>query len=479
MGADVQTGALDTVLHKWAYIRGPQLTYPESYLTIFKSVAERLPDINARAKYDEDTPLHKIVAGLHQEEEVEGACDILFALDQPPDINAVNRKGWTAMYYSLLTERDPFRQAIYLLNKGANLTTYANDGKNIFFPITYNVVFSDQQSHDLILELLTHLVRTEAGLKDKKEAYEKYFRPAPANILALSEAAKAGRVQTMNLLLDLGFEKDINKLVETDPPFTVLDHALLSAASRRYDHMEALASYTSGAARKRARAAGNVYGRSNESPSRAAEAYAGSYKVLHLLRSRGAKRACELESLASSKRLDLRHMYPKYWLHPDVCDVMHLYWLGFPPETQPNRNDWDILYELSRYPENWRDQLVDILRELYEDGVWRPDLKLLERAVKGSSSAKATTLEVPDNEFLQKIVTLLTTLGKTDPSTAASDAKDQGSVWIEARETTSSGPNGLHRTIPGYNLEVELLGTKGLGKTRRVKAEAMFWGAHI
>lgn len=444
------------------------MTYPESYLTIFKSVAERLKDINARGKYDEETALHRIVAGVHHEEEVEGACDILFARNPPPDINAVNRKGWTALYYALLTERDPFRQAMYFIKKGASLTTVTNDGRNIFFPITYNVVFSDKQSHDLIIELLTHLVKTETGLKDIKEAYQKHFLPAPDNILSLAEAAKAGRVQTLTLLLDLGAEQDINKLVDKRPPATVLDEAISSAGSRRYDHMESLASYPSAAARKRARAAGNVFGdRSKESPSRAAEAYAGITKALHLLRSRGAKCACELGSLVSSIPLGIRDT--AFWLHPDLCDVMHTYWLGFTPETQPNRNDWDILYELSRRPDMWREELVDILRDLYEGDVWRPDLKMLERAGKVSSQARPATVEIPEGEFLQKILAMLATLGKADPSTSTSDAKVQKSVWIEARETTSSGPNGLHRTTPGYIFEVELLDGKSKGRTRRVK----------
>lgn len=430
-----------------------------------------MKNINARGKYDEETPLHRVVAALHHEEEVEGACDILFAHDPPPDINAINRKGWTPIYYALLTERDPFRQAIYFLKKNASLTTVTNDGKNIFFPVTYNVVFTDKQSHDLILELLNHIVRTESGLKDVKDAYQKHFLKAPANLLSLSEAAKAGRELTLTLLLDLGLEQDINKLVETDPPCTVLDQALLSAASRRYDHMESLASYTSAAARKRARAAGNVYGnRSNESQSRAAEAYTGMVKVLRILRFRGAKRAFELGSLSNEKPLSLRDMYPKYWLHPDLCDVINLYWLGFTPETQPNRHDWDILYELSRCTGTWREQLVDILREWYEDDVWRPDLKMLERAGKAQQQEKTNTMGVPDNDFFQKILVMLTTLDKAGLNVSATDAKDKVPVWIEARETTCSGANSLHRTTPGYILEVELMGGKGTGNTRRVKA---------
>ncbi|TPX22622.1 hypothetical protein DIZ76_014499 [Coccidioides immitis] len=475
VGADADAGRSGTV-HKWASIRGAELTYPESYLDIFRSVTQRSKDIDARGEFDENTPLHDVVAAMHEEDEVEGACDIMFARDSPPDINAVNRKKWTALYYALFTERDPARRARYLIKKGADLTIRTYDGKNILFPITYNVVFSDQQSHDLIIELLSHLVQAEAGLTDTSQAYQKYFLPAPGNILTLAEAARAGRVQTVKLLLDLGLERDINKFVDTDPPFTVLDEAVLRASSRRQEHLESLASFTSAAARQRALAAGIVYGKTSESPTRAEEAYSGCPKVLSLLRSRGAKRGSELGPLGSSEPPSITDMFPKYFLHPDIWDVMDLYWLGFTPESQPHRHDWDILYELSRYPEDWRDQVVEILREMYKDALWRPDLKMMQRAAKAQLQAvgkatqeKPAVPEVPDSELLRKILSMLAVAGKPDSSTTTPNEKDQKAVWVNARETTKSGPNGLHPTIPGHIFQVELLGNRSLGDTRRVK----------
>ncbi|KAK2785625.1 hypothetical protein FQN52_007164 [Onygenales sp. PD_12] len=480
MGADVEAGRGDTVLHRWAYIRGPKLAYPDAYHSVFKSICERTKNIDAKAIDQDNTPLHVIALGQHHEDEVEKAFDMIFGHSPKPNINAQNMRGWTALYAALLTDHDPARRAKYLVRKGASVVIHANDGKSVFFPITYNINLSDQQSHDLIVDLLSHLVQSEAGLVDIKQAYQKHFLSAPEAILTLSQAAIAGRVKTAELLLDLGLERGINKLVENDPPYTTLDIAIIRAEARRQAHIDSLASYTSNAARQRALATGDVYGKgyeasNREAPSRAAEAYSGAPKVLRLMRSRGAKRAWELEPVVSNANPpNIKDIYPKLDHQPDLWDVMDLYWLGFTIETQPNRQDWDILYELSRQPENWRSQLVGMLRELYEGGAWRPDIKMLDDAVKSQDSkdtGKDNVPQVPDKEFLREIMTMLAGIGKPESKkrTGKKAADGQKVVWIEARETTRYGANGLHRTAPGHVLQVELLGTKALGERRRIK----------
>ncbi|PGH20329.1 serine/threonine protein kinase [Polytolypa hystricis UAMH7299] len=468
VGADVEVGSGDSVLHRWAYIRTSRLSYPESFLAVFKSVSKRMKDISAQARFDENTPLHVIALSKHPEDEVEGACDIMFAHSPPPAIDARNRQGWTALFGALYTESDPARRAMYMIRKGANIVTHANDGKDIFFPITYNIIFSDQQSHDLIVKLLSHLVQTEPGLTDIKQAYHKYFLPAPGAIQTLAEAANAGRVQTVKLLLDLGLERDINNFVDTRPLYTVLDGALHKIEARRENHLISLAPYTSGAARKRALAAGNVHGKTAEAPDRAAEAYFGAPEVLRMLRSRGAKRVYELRDLPPNPDfLELNQ--------PDVWDATELYWLGYTAETQLNKEQWDTLYQLSRQPKNWREEAVRRLRELYEDDIWRPDLSLLKRAVKAqtlehageSAQAKqgSKVVEFTDRELHSQILMMLAKVGQREPN------NDEKVVWIEVRETTRYGPNGLHRTTPGYKLEVELLDARALGKTRKTRVE--------
>ncbi|KAK2871723.1 hypothetical protein FQN49_002894 [Arthroderma sp. PD_2] len=457
VGANVETGNGDTVLHRWAQIQGSKLSYADSFLAVFESVCKRTKDISAPARLDENTPLHTITLGKRPEDELEAASDILFAHSPPPVIDARNRRGWTTLFGALYTESNPERRAVYMIGKGANIVTHANDEKDIFFPIAYNVVFSDQESHDLIVKLLSHLIQIEPDLTNVKQAYQKYFLPSSGALQTLAAAAEAGRVNTVKLLLDLGLERCINNPVNTRPVYTVLDSALHKIEVRRESHLTSLASYTSNVARKRALADGNIHGKTAESPKRAAEAYAGAPEVLHMLRSRGGKRACELEDLPPNTELMELNQ-------PDIWDVTDLYFLGFTAETQPDKERWAILYELSRQPENWWENAIHQLRQMYEFDMWRPDMKMLEGAVKAQAkNAGAETkpgseiVEFTEHEFYRQILVMLSEVGQVERNKAEKANDDGKTVWLEVRETTRYGSNGLYRTTPGYKLEVELL----------------------
>ncbi|KAF3484462.1 serine/threonine protein kinase [Arthroderma uncinatum] len=474
-GANVETGNGDSVLHRWARIQGSKLSYPHSFLAVFESVCQRTKDIDAPARLDENTALHTLILGKRPEDELEGASDIIFAHSPPPVIDARNRRGWTALFGALYTESNPERRALYMIEKGANIVIHADDEKDIFFPIAYNIVFSDQECHDLIVKLLSHLIQKEPDMTDIKQAYQKYFLIASGAIQTLAAAAEAGRVKTVKLLLDLGLERNINNFVNTRPLYTVLDSALHKIEARRESHLVSLASYTSIVARKRALADGNVHGKTAESAQRAAEAYSGAPGVLHMLRSRGGKRACELGALPpNTKLLELNQ--------PDGWDITDLYFLGFTAETQPDKDRWAILYELSRQTENWRENLIHQFRQMYEFDIWRPDLRMLEAAVKAQDEKNARetpetkpgseVVEFIDREFYRQILVMLTDIGQVEHENIAEKTNgDERAVWVEVRETTRYGSNGLYRTTPGYKLEVELLGIRALGKTRKTKVE--------
>ncbi|RDH32310.1 ankyrin repeat-containing domain protein [Aspergillus welwitschiae] len=480
-GADVDSPrgtSKDTVLHQWARITGPRLAYTDSYLYVLQEIVSGMACLDIRNDYVEETPLHLLVTIYHSEEEFRSACDIFFAHDPPPDVNLGDRQGLTPLLIAADTNQvtqDPEQRAIYLISKGADLEARTRENKDVFCLLANNKTLSDQQSHDIICRLLTHMATLEGC--SIAQVYRKHYLPQRGALLTLSTAAMAGRVKTTALLLDVGLDEVINNVVNPKGPATVLDNTISSAEQSRHMHLDLLAAYSPGAPRARALASQTVYDPRQGPPVRAAEAYWGLPDVLQLLRGRGAKRACELVPSSHPSHVTLDH--------PDVWDITHMYWVGFTPETQINRERWEVVYQLSRFPSiGWRETIIDSLRDMYESDTWWPDLAMLEASINVinkheknfasdlvptlSTAPSDTHTEVIDVELLRQMLRMLVTVrhGEDDVQKTddIGDASTAMSRWIKIREGQKydrSPTSSEALMIPEVKLVWE--GTEGTG----------------
>jgi ankyrin repeat protein len=373
---------MPTVLHSWASIVGPRLDYPCSYMYTLRRVVDSMPDIDVRNRFESDTPLHSLATTYHPEDEFEEACEVLLSNTPAADLNAKTRRGATPLSIALETKDDPARRGTFLLKKGADMHVTNDQGKDIFFSIANNAVLHDQDTNDLIQRFLQHL---DPNAKITK-TYQQHFLPNPGSVHALFASADRGKPLTTSLLLTLGLKSRINDLNNIkSPPLTALDHALHSGELSRRAHMEKISTHKAGPAQRQAIQANLVFDDEQGPPSRAAEAYNGFPEVIRRLRGEGAKRACELDPVPDERLLDRVYIQQsRFW------DWTSIYNFGFTPATQPDREHWDVLYELARYPAGWREKQVEELFERYTDGIWRPDVRFLE--------------EEADRSFVEEVV---------------------------------------------------------------------------
>lgn len=414
---------------------------------MLQKIVSKMTSLDIRNDFVEETPLHLLVTIYHSEEEFRSACDIFFAHDPPPDVNLGDRQGLTPLLIAADTNQvmqDPEQRLFYLIANGADLGVRTREDKDVFCLLANNKTLSDQQSHDIIHRLLSHLADLEGC--SIPQAYKKHYLPHKGAILTLNTAAMAGRVKTTSHLLDVGLDEAINNPINLRDPTTVLDSAISSAARSRHMHLDLLAAYSPGAPRARALAAQTVYDPRQGPPTRAAEAYTGLPEVLQLLRARGAKRAIELMPSTHSE------VSPD---HPDVWDITQMYWIGFTPETQPNRERWEAVYQLSRLPSvGWRETVVDGLREMYQFDLWWPDLAMLEATINlvnkqdkalasdtvpmSPTVSSDTSTEVVDVELLRHMLRMLiTTRPNADDVQTTDEISDDSTPmtkWIRIRE---------------------------------------------
>jgi ankyrin repeat protein len=336
-GADLKESILsagDTILHSWVSIVGPRLDYPEAYLPTLKKIVGAMPNIDIRNRFQEDTPLHFLATTYHPEDEFEKACDILLNHSTPADINARSRMGGTPLSIALETNLDPIRRGRFLSDKGANPLILQARERDIFYSIANNVVLADQASCDFIK---TFLLRLDS---DIKQAYKMHYLSNSKSHETLIAAASRGKPLTVQLLLSIGLVSRINKPdTSKSPPWTALDQALHSAELSRRLHIQHLASYKAGATRANAVEANLVYDSNQGPPARAAEAYRCFPEVIRILRDAGAKRTCEVERLSNGNYI----RQPREWDEEEIAQY------GFTPETQPNREVWQGLYDLAKY----------------------------------------------------------------------------------------------------------------------------------
>ncbi|KAH3550035.1 hypothetical protein KXV22_001649 [Aspergillus fumigatus] len=367
-GADLGESVLsagNTVLHSWASIVGPRLAYPDSYLSTMKKIVSATPDIDIPNKFEKDTPLHLLATTYHPEEEFEAACEMFLAHSPPADINAKTRRGATPLTIALETDLDPVRRGLFLLHKSADTLVLNARGRDIFFSIVNNAALTDQATHDLIRTFLQH------RNPDIQQAYAKHYLPNSNSYHTLFAAAERGKPLSLALLLSLGLSSRINDLEGSKrPPWTALDQALHGAEISRRAHMRRLADHKPGAHRNRALEQDIVYDEAQGPPARAAEAYRGFPAVIRILRDAGGKRACELDGSSTATG--------EYIEQPWEWDLTEIYSYGFTPKTQPNLEQWSGLYEEARYSEQWQKGRLNAWKEDYEEGRWRPDVRMLE-----------------------------------------------------------------------------------------------------
>ncbi|GIK06320.1 hypothetical protein Aspvir_001967 [Aspergillus viridinutans] len=79
------------------------------------------------------------------------------------------------------------------------------------------------------------------------------------------------------------------------------------------------------------------------------------------------------------------------------------------PRTQPNLEQWNGLYEMARYSERWQKDRLNAWKEEYEEGRWRPDVRMLEEEeqsfvkelVRCLAGEGRVTLEAVDGQKMQ------------------------------------------------------------------------------
>jgi len=341
-GADLKESLLsagDTVLHCWVSITGPRLDYPRSYIPTLQRIVQAMPSLDIPNKYEENTPLHLVTTIYHSEDEFEAACDVLLSHSSPADINKKTRRGESALSIALEAEIAPEKKGRFLLQKGANATDTNSRGRDILYSIANNAVLSDQTSHDLMLHFLDSLG------PNPQEVYEIHYLNNQNSHDSIAAAAARGKPRTLALLLSIGLSKNVNKLDRSkSPPWTPLDQALHSAEISRRAHIEGLASYKAGVSRTHALEQDLVYDSNQGPPVRAAEAYKDFPDVIRILQDAGAKRRCDLEDNGDGD----------YIAQPAEWDKHEMPQYGFKPETQPNVEAWQGLYELARYKSGWK-----------------------------------------------------------------------------------------------------------------------------
>ncbi|KAL4789853.1 ankyrin repeat protein [Aspergillus venezuelensis] len=396
-GAEVDRATIsagDSILHCWASIIGPRLSYPGAeYIPTLRRIVSAISIIDVRNDFGQETPLHTLAATYHTEDEFEEACEILLAHDPPAAINAQTRRGATPLSIAL-TSDDPTRRGLFLLKKGSSPLPLNDQGRDAFYNVVNNTMLPDQETYDLIIAILERIKTKSMDIPHEKDSihtiYQNFFLSNPGAIQTLIASIARGKLQTTILLLSLGLNTRIN---DTNPdkarPYTPLDQTLHSAELARREHMEKLSLYKPGPGRRVAIEANLVYDDSQGPPARAAEAYHDFPQIIRYLRENGAKRQCEVELDESGHTAfdQTANMPPDldgtYVEQPGFWDWTAIYTYGFTPSTQPNLEKWQILYDLASYPSGWLEEQVDELGTMYEMGDWRPDVRFFEEAEQG------------------------------------------------------------------------------------------------
>lgn len=477
------------VLHAWSSITGPRIAYPASYIHVYEQIASKaISNVNVHNKWNKETPLNLLATIYHTEDEFKAACDILWSLGGPTqvDIDAADNRGMTPIFCALQSsDIDASGRGIYLLRRGASLTALADELKDIFYALVWNRSLSDSQCYNLTIQILAHVEGSPPRLDDEhdnlvlkyKPVYQSHFQPFSseerqrASLLSIWVAATSGRLLTTRLLLDLAspsktllneptvaYRRFFRGTSSRDPPETLLDRAILCAEDLRRLHIDSLRLFKAGVARERAITQNLAFDSVDILfPEHAAEKLANMGGVLRMLRHEyGAKKAIEMIPEEEKQlRTDIMNQQ-FYFVAGGPWDLTVLYECGYTPETQPQRDEWRILYELSTYCEDFDEKLLEALKSRYidedDEGEWRPHIKLLKTAVPVNKTPDTEVFTRVRDRLLPRILSMFKELGKVD---------EEGRVWIEACDETSISAEA--------KWEVEVLDGGNVGKTRKIK----------
>jgi hypothetical protein len=184
-------------------------------------------------------------------------------------------------------------------------------------------------------------------------------------------------------------------------------------------------------------------------------------RILRMLRHEyGAKKAIEMlpeSGDETQKQLRTDIMNEQFYLVAGgAWDLTVLYECGYTPETQPQRDQWRILYELNTYCDDFDEKLLRCLKAKYidedDEGEWRPHIKLLKTAVPSKKTAGTDVFTSVRDRLLPRIIAMFKELGRVD---------EEGRVWVEACDETSVSAEAKY--------EVEVLDGGTVGRTRKIK----------
>ncbi|KAL8670279.1 MAG: hypothetical protein Q9224_007685, partial [Gallowayella concinna] len=203
-----------------------------------------------------------------------------------------------------------------------------------------------------------------SGIENRGESVQQLVDVT--SIVCLLRAANAGKLNAVKLLLQLGFKERIN---ETLNGWTAFEMAYDVAIRARSGYIESASKrwvHVNEAEGQQILYHTNTDGHPG-TPSwrRYKERYWSLPAVLKLLEAEGGCRT-----------------YKDILNTPTILDAYHSASYGFTRESQPNREHWQILYDLEGpIPASWEEDTLTRLKDIYTDeqGWMRPSCTLLDR----------------------------------------------------------------------------------------------------
>jgi ankyrin repeat protein len=235
-GADVNSakdGLGESVLQLWSGTPSPKLDYPGCYSEVMEAIINVTKDLG-HANDRKWTPLH-IIANIDspREQFKSNACALL-SKPSTVNINASDCHGTKPLLIALGKSTDAMYRAMIFLDYGADIYAVNDSGHNVFSVIAANKSFIDEDS---VAHIKTLLLRVNGS---PRLAFKKFEE---SSLIALWNACDGARLKTLQLLLDLGLSKHINKVWDIRGGTTVLDIALLMGEASRNRYIDNCAKY--------------------------------------------------------------------------------------------------------------------------------------------------------------------------------------------------------------------------------------------
>ena len=359
-GARIDAGLSsgETALHSCAYANRWSWPYPQAHKRVMETLIENTADLNAQQTLHRHTALHNVANNKYHNSSEMRESMILFDRSGRANFNALTRDGKTPLMlaYSHHTESACCGEIVLSFGGDAGYTN--SKGYNAISSIVSNELLMDADSRHALDNLITHCTSTGMDVG----AFV-----AATNIETLIRACVSGKFRTTEKLLELGMSDKVNDKIKqkTGQNRTVLDLTFDEASRARTKHIDrrsVLSTSLNLAAMDRN---GALYSDNLDDPPyqrpriRDREIYWALPSILHLLISYGAEVG-----------------EPKLICQPTFVDAHDICGRGYTKETQPNREHWQILYDLEVLPSDWEQQCWASLHKYYvetnQDGVLVP-----------------------------------------------------------------------------------------------------------